>query len=340
MADDDKFVLHDRPDPPAGGVPPVPPEEATQVRKPDAAPVPAPAPAPGAPGGVGERVDQFIDQGRKVTAEEAAGLKIRKYTKEGLRQFVLDLIAELSRKTCEEHVREIADLKAKIAALEAGTMIVGLRKEVDDAKAAMRSDFNTEQEGLRAAQDAEKRRLREEQEAEQARKLNELTTALLKLRESNPKLEARLGDALNTLERLNVELAMYQELQRQLKSGQGRTKLELERIVAELRNRVLELESELEYFSLEEEPDAEAFAQKADALAERLLAAADAKSEVLGVAARQAGLDARGAEVKFLALRQQMHDNNASIATVAEMVKYLKDVKTARDVAKLGEECP
>lgn len=331
MGDDDRIVFHDRP------------EDAKPEPAPAPAAVPGPSPAPEAvpapqPAGAGVKVDAFIDEaGRKLSDEERAKANIKMFSKSALRQFVLDLIAELSKLTCEEHVRQIEDLRRKIADLESGKAVNDLKAAIEQEKAGARSDYNTQTESLQTDHQATLKRLRDESEAEFNKRKNEIEVELFRLRARNPQLESELARAQSDLERLNVELAMFQELQRQLGSGKGKTKAELEKIVADLRSRIQELEAELGYFTLEEEHEAEAFAQKAEQTSERLLAKADARSEAIAVGARQAALDARAAAAKFDALRDEMHQNHGSIANIVEMVKLLKEIAAARGVAGLGD---
>ena len=329
MGDDEKFVFHDRPDPPkaggeaAGETPPAP------MSPPPAEPAAA-APAPARPDAAG-KVDQFIGEaGRKLTDAERGQAKVRLFSKAGLRQFVQDLIDELSRKTCEDHVREIASLREKIRLLESGEEVARLRKELEDEKATIHSDFNSQKESLGNGFETGKKRILDSAESETAGRRDEIEKELASLRLSSADKEAKLRNALAALDRLNVELSMLQELKRQLVGSSQLSRVELEKKIALLKARQIELECEVEWFGLEEEPDPEAVARDAEELAGKLATRNDAFHESLAFAMRRVAVDALAAAAKFKALRTEMHIGNGSIDVVVDMVRHLKDLEAAR----------
>jgi hypothetical protein len=327
MGDDEKFVFHDRPD-----APKPPSDDDRTLRAPPSSPAPEAAPAPDAPpSNAAGKVDQFIGEaGRKLTDEERAQAKVRLFSKAGLRQFVQDLIDELSRRTCEDHVREIADLREKIRMLEAGETIARLRKELEDEKATVHSDFNSQKESLGNSFEAGKKSILDAAESETAGRRAEIERELAALRLSSADKEAKLRNAQAALDRLNIELSTLQELKNKLVGTSQLSRAELEKIIAALKARHLELECELEWFGLEEEPDAEAVARDAEELAAKLAVRNDAFHESLSFALRRVGVDALAAAAKFKALRTEMHIGNGAIDVVVDMVRHLKDIEAAR----------
>jgi hypothetical protein len=296
MADEDKFVVHDHPDPGAGGQKAV------------------------------EKLDGFLQaSGQVLSPEEQAQKKIRRLSKDDLRRFVQELIAELSKKTCEEHVQEIVSLRNAIAALQAGQDQAKAREQLESEKSALRSEFNAVLEQTKNDHDAAVRRIQEDAEAQVSGRRAELARELEELRRLIAEREARLASATAQLEALNVELAAMRQLDEQLKGGHGLTRVELEKKVADLKARIVDYEVELEYFAAVEDFDAEAFSREADELAGRL-----DSQPAMQDAVRQAAAEARTAASAFAALREEMEKGLGSVWVVVDMVKHVKACEAAR----------
>jgi hypothetical protein len=298
MADEDKFVVHQHPDPGegAGGQKAV------------------------------EKLDGFLQaSGQVLSPEEQQQKKIRRLSKDDLRRFVQDLIAELSRRTCEEHVQEIVSLRNAIAALQAGQDQARAREQAEAEKASLRSEFNAVLEQTRSGHEAEMKRIQDEADAQVSGRRDALTKELDDLRRLVAEREAKLASSTAQLEALNVELAAMRQLDEQLKGGHGKTRVELEKMVSDLKARIGEYEVELEYFAAVEDFDAEAFSREADELAGRL----DAQPAMQD-AVRQAAADARTAASAFAALKEEMEKGVGSIWVVVDMVKHVKACEAAR----------
>jgi chromosome segregation ATPase len=269
------------------------------------------------------KIDEFLNQGQRLSEEEKAKKNIKVFSKQQIREFVMKLIDELAGKSCSEHIKEIYQLREQLeglsrqAAKEIEALKAQRQQELDD----LRKEFNDLIAQMKSDHEAELNRIRESAAAEMRDRLIQLEKELEMERGRAADLEAKLAAALAEIERLNMELAA---LRKSLNTQDARTRAELMKLIAELEARIVELELGLDYFDLEEEIDAPALQARVDAVLPRLGGSAPFEDAV-----KKSLADALGAAKKFEALQKTMYENKASIAVVVDMVKAVKDAQGA-----------
>jgi chromosome segregation ATPase len=276
----------------------------------------AKAPPPEKAEDVDHAIHDLKAQGRIIAPGENAR-PIRVLDKGMLKQMVLELLQKYGNMGEAKLIERIHELEGA-AARERER----LEAEAEERFQRMEAELRERIKELERQMVEVREKAREEFRA----RIEELEKMLLVERGRAGDLEAKLAEALAEIDRLSAELAA---VQKSITSTEGKTKAELERLVAELQAKILELEMGLDYFTLEEEIDPARMASAVEEAGGRSGDRSDVKDRLAWLSER-----ARVAHETFGLLQQKMHDGKGTVGVVVDMVKQLKSEVSAEDQAR------
>ena len=262
---------------------------------------------------------------------------VRRYSRPDFVRCLQELARGLAVARCAAHVGEIAELKRRIeeARLADGAAKDGLERRHASAAGEVTSRSNSEIERMKSVHEATKVKWAQGVEDEVRRRFGQLGPELAAIRAANAAREAELLVRLATIEVLNLELAMLQ----QLHAGVLReTREQIEKRLAALRLRHDELDSELGHFSLDPDPQPGAARVRADMVSLELMGAGGPRNDALSLSARRASVSALDAAAAIDALTAEMNADRAPVSVVIDLVKRFKDVDTIRAIVATASD--